>query len=83
MTDILKRRQDAADFQGTCASNSEIADALGIAESDVEDKMLDINLERCGLCDWWHESCELEFDESKGFGCCEQCAPELHGIELD
>ena len=70
-------KHEPRDFCETCASNSEIAEELDINENDVEDFMLDFNIERCGGCEWWFESSQLEFDEIRNQGFCEQCAPEL------
>lgn len=60
--------------QGTCQSIAEATQFLDLDESiDWEDKLLDRNIERCGVCEWWMESCELEFNENRNFGVCEQC----------
>lgn len=65
--------------QGTCFSASYHADrVLGVTvEEDVaEDWLLDMNVERCAMCGWWHESCELK-DSKTAFGfTCESCEPE-------
>lgn len=60
--------------QGTCLSVAHAVEQLDLDEAiDWEDKLLDRNIELCGVCGWWHESCELEFDDERGFGICQQC----------
>ncbi|MBS3648791.1 hypothetical protein KEU06_09255 [Pseudaminobacter sp. 19-2017] len=61
-------------IQGTCLSIEQAVESLELDPSiDWKDKLLDRNIELCGVCNWWHESGELEFDEQRNFGVCEQC----------
>lgn len=68
----------AKGYEGTCTSEVEIAEALDIEEDEVTDLLLEANIECCGGCEWWFESCNLVFDEERGKGFCEDCEPELH-----
>lgn len=78
--DIVKM---AEYLDGTCKSIIEACEALGLDEGhDWDDAMLDLNVERCSGCDWWHESCMLtEVPEKNGFFC-DQCLNDL-GVEKD
>jgi hypothetical protein len=63
-----------AHLEGTAKSIMIACDEIGIEEDpDWDDKLLDINIERCVGCEWWHESCMLEYVESRGGGFCDQC----------
>lgn len=73
-----EQMQKARWYEGTCTSIVEIADTLDLSVDDAEELMLDANRELCGGCGWWHESCMLEYDESRGAGFCQDCEPELH-----
>ena len=70
-----------ADLDGTCQALDPVLERLGIDASveEAEDRLLDGNgaLERCMVCDWWHEVCMLEFSEAHHGGVCQQCVPEL------
>lgn len=54
--------------------------------SDIEDQLLDINVERCQGCGWWHESGDLTPDpEEEGndeelTGYCIDCRKERGGV---
>lgn len=50
---------------------------INIDENDLEDRLLDINVETCKGCEWWFNSCDLVFDETRQAAFCEQCEPEL------
>lgn len=66
----------AGHLQGTCMSLAQACDAVGIEgqdDSDLEAELLGYDVERCGVCDWWCEVCELEFDEAAGHGVCGDC----------
>lgn len=68
---------------GTCLSLDEALENLGLAVSIeiAEDHLLDgaVSMERCSGCEWWLESNQLEYDEARGSGCCEQCRDAEHG----
>lgn len=56
---------------GTSASGIELAEELGIELDELERHMADSGYDRCVLCDWWYEACELSKDclcESCGGG---------------
>lgn len=67
---------------GTCNSAANAIDhfELEADQDELEDRLLDINVELCKGCNWWHESCMLICDDG-GNALCEQCAPELHANE--
>jgi len=61
-------------LEGTCNSIEQAMDRFDIdfPVEEVEDRLLDVNLERCPGCDWWVESSELV--DSKGdIVVCENC----------
>ena len=74
--------QIAEGLTGTCKSLGEVLDALEIEadEGVVQNDLLDVNVEICVACDWWHDVSDLEYIEKFGGGLCEQCREE-HGIE--
>ena len=63
-------------LNGTCNSIESVLErlALELDVSDVEDRLLDVNLERCPDCEWWCESWELVDDEGHVVGC-DSCRP--------
>ncbi len=73
--DGLSDVQRLGDYlEGTCRTIVEACEALGLDEGeDWDDKLLDVNVERCFGCDHWFEVCMLEFVESRNGGMCEQC----------
>ncbi len=68
-------------LDGTCHSIPVACEATGLPEyDDWEDRLLDINVEACSCCGWWHESCMLNYHESTGKSFCDQCnEPEDDG----
>jgi len=68
------------DLEGTSTSLTQIIDQyeLDIEEDSLEDRLLDGSgaLERSKCCEWWFRSTDLEFDEARNGGVCEQCDPE-------
>lgn len=77
--DLLSRVADY--LQGTCKTVGEAIDALELGdevdESELEAALVEVETERCGQCDWWHESFELEHYEEKGASFCDDCRAEL------
>lgn len=71
-----------ADYlDGTCKSIVEACQALELDEGfDWDDALLDVNVERCSQCEWWHESCMLTAVEARNGFFCDQCLDDL-GIE--
>lgn len=73
--EILRKIKDK--YYGTCVSLSYIIDSeeLDIDENELEDRLLDVNLEKCKLCDWWYDSGELLDDENEDSepGFCSDC----------
>jgi hypothetical protein len=55
----------ARDVIGTCWSNAEIEEKLGIDIDDVEEHLEESNIERCFDCGWWYESGELIDEEGE------------------
>lgn len=58
----------------TADSASIAAERLGLGEideSDLEDQLLSVNVERCPHCEWWCESAHIVLDEGEGvaIGC--------------
>lgn len=70
----LHRLGDA--LRGTTDDPNHRAEVLGIEIDtfDIEDRLLDVQTERCRECGWWHESCMLNEDAE-----CEDCEEELYG----
>jgi hypothetical protein len=56
--ELAKRIADLA--EGTCKSESELADKFEVDEDQVIEACLDFGIERCMGCGWWCESGELE-----------------------
>jgi hypothetical protein len=58
-------------LQGTCHGPDEAIEhfELECDSSDLQDRLLDINIELCSGCGWWFESGELmdEYGEQDGF----------------
>lgn len=74
---------EAADYlRGTCKDVGAAAEMLGIEvdETELQERLLEVDLELCVGCHWWHEVCELEFCEDEGGGLCDDCREE-RGIE--
>jgi hypothetical protein len=84
MSDAETVTQEETDLQrladyvlGTPTSTFVAVEILGIDDDqDWDDKLLNLNVERCGGCGWWSESCMLEFVERKNAGFCDQCKDE-------
>lgn len=72
-------------LKGSCKSIGDGIEALelgdDIDESQLEADLLDVEVELCVACHWWHEVCDLEFVENENGGMCDQCREE-HGIEV-
>jgi len=70
------------DLLGTCGTVEQALARLGIDTDpeEAEERLLDGNpsVELCGGCEWWFESCCLEFDETRSAGFCCDCWPEGH-----
>lgn len=74
---------EAADYlRGTCKDVSDAADMLGIEvdETELQERLLEVELELCVGCHWWHDVCDLEFVEQEGGGLCDDCREE-RGID--
>lgn len=68
--------QELADYlRGTAYSIQEGLDACGIDgfDDDIEEQLLEVDCERCQVCDWWYECCELASDDEDECGICEDC----------
>ena len=49
--------------------------------SDVEDRLLDINIERCPICGWWCESTLfIEIEIETGKYACDSCVPYYNEV---
>lgn len=76
LTDAEKRKL-ADKLLGTCDSTEAALEYLELdADFDAdaaEDGLLDLNVERCKGCDWWHESGELAGERDGEPGYCDQC----------
>ncbi|WP_427121622.1 hypothetical protein [Pseudomonas aeruginosa] len=68
-------------LRGTCKNVGDAITALELGddvdETKLEDDLLEVETELCKHCGWWHEVCELQFNEEHGGGLCEQCCDEL------
>ncbi len=76
---------DVCEFmQGSCKSLGEAIDTfdLDVEEHVLEDALLSNDVEICVHCHWWHEVCELVYNQDSGGGLCDDCREEL-GIEDD
>lgn len=74
---------EAADYlRGTPKSADDAIEALelDIDDGELSSQLLDVDLELCGHCDWWHEVHELQHHPADECGYCDQCREEL-GIE--
>jgi hypothetical protein len=59
---------------GTCDSVETACEQLGLpVPADPEDAMLNVNVERCSVCDWWHESFDLAGGDDEEDGICQGC----------
>jgi hypothetical protein len=69
-------------LEGTCQSTQDAIDrfALDVEDGILEQRLLDVSIEICVNCDWWHEVSDLEYIESENGGVCTQCREQL-GIE--
>jgi hypothetical protein len=68
-------REIASLLEGTCNSVESALERLDLEDvpvEEVEDRLLDVNLERCPICDWWVESSEIVNDNCEIVGC-ESC----------
>lgn len=76
MTDAQRDRL-ADHIRGTCKTVGAALESLDmdIDESVAEDKLLDVNVECCKGCGWWHDSFELDHEKDGDVGYCSQCAP--------
>lgn len=81
--DVEKLAEVGQYLQGSCKSTLEAIEhfELNIEEGVLEQRLLDVDVEICVNCHWWHEVCELEFVEDENGGVCEQCRESL-GIEI-
>lgn len=64
--------REIADYlTGTCNSIDQALDRLDLEfpVEDVEERLLDVNLERCPICDWWMDSAELVNEAGDVVGC--------------
>ena len=69
----------AADLLGTCTSLDFYIEAheLDVDAETLEDLLLDFGVERCPVCEWWHESGELiDPDDDDAEPMCDQCRSE-------
>lgn len=77
---ITKAQLQAAkhDLLGTCERLSFYIERkeLDVSEAELEDALLDVNIEPCQDCDWWHESGELDEDDRGRFVCIACYDPE-------
>lgn len=71
-------------LQGTAKSLGDALEtfSLDMDEGVLQQMLLDVDVEICGNCDWWHEVCELEHSEEHGCGHCQPCREEL-GLESE
>lgn len=63
---------------GTAKSVYSVLESMGLEPDDfedIEDSLLDVNVELCPDCDWWHESDDL-VDCNGDPVSCEQCRPK-------
>lgn len=69
-----------SDLEGTCKSLTQLIEEndLDIDEDTLEDRLLDgaSPVERCGGCEWWFRSTDLEFDETRNTCLCADCKEE-------
>lgn len=65
------------DLLGTCQSIATVVERheLECQEDEVEDRLLDEPnaVELCGVCNWWHNPCDLEWNDELNAGVCDQC----------
>jgi len=62
-------------LNGTCDTIESALERVGLEDTpveEVEDRLLDVNIERCPICDWWVESGEIVNDDGDVVGC-ESC----------
>lgn len=68
-------------LRGTCKSVQDAINSLelgdDIDESQLEGDLLNADTEMCGQCNWWHEVCELTYNNEHGCGLCDDCRDEL------
>lgn len=58
----------AHELLGTCKSEMEVADQNDVSVDYVLDCANQHDVERCEVCSWWVESCEIHED-----GACKDC----------
>lgn len=67
------------DLEGTCRNLETIIEEyeLDMDVDILEDRLLDgaHPVERSKCCEWWFAVVDLEFDEDRNGGVCEQCEP--------
>lgn len=70
---------------GSCKDTGDAIAAFNledhIDETQLQEQLLDVDVEICVQCNWWHEVFELQHSESHGGGLCEDCC-ETEGIEF-
>jgi len=64
-------------IEGTASSIEAGLESIGLIAADydatdVEAQLLEEDCERCELCGWWYESCELAKDDDQ-LGYCDDC----------
>lgn len=68
-------------LRGSCKSVGDAIQAMDLPEDTDETKLeadlLEVETELCVNCGWWHEVCELQFNEEHNGGLCEQCCEQL------
>jgi len=67
LEDISEMLNGTCDSIESALSRLDLEDKLDVSE--VEDRLLDVNLERCPHCEWWCESGELVDDDGNVVGC--------------
>lgn len=71
-----QREELKHELLGTCQSVDAVLERLGydVSLETAEDQLLDgaNSVERCLVCEWWFNSCDLEEDHEGVFKC-EQC----------
>lgn len=65
----IKLANKIADFaNGTCHSESELAEIFNVTEDEIAKAAEISQIERCQQCDWWDESGAIDED-----GICDDC----------
>lgn len=65
----------AHDLEGTCETLGAYIERhdLDMADDELEDQLLDVSLELCLGCGWWHRSSDLIGEDDSNPGYCDQC----------